>query len=198
MMMAKRPASLETDWPGAKRPSPELRWLRPPVRTNVWGRGSVHSPSRSRTRTLLGVRLGVLRAEVRERFLGLLCRENPGRTLRLDRTRERSAQVRANDLTANAKRVRELLRSIGLVGHVVTSLRSFVESIVAHVRTIACKDFVNVRANVRSSNMCSIPPCHPPRGRNCAWRANLWRTCEGSPAKSAGKSPHRRMLCLSE
>jgi hypothetical protein len=136
------------------------------TRTNECARmGRVTSFEQRSLRLGGRVRLRVLRSEVRERFLRLLVAQNPGRTLRLDRTRERSAKIRPNDLAAKTEFVRQFLWPIGLVRHVcVTSPRSFVhrESIVAQIRSnershsFVLQNLYNVKYH---------PPCHPPRGR---------------------------------
>lgn len=54
--------------------------------------------------------LRVLRPEVVEDFVRDRFRQNPGRTLRLDRTWVRSAQMRANDLSAEAELIGDRFR----------------------------------------------------------------------------------------
>lgn len=130
----------------------------------VWGERPVRTLSPVRLALL--VRGGILRFERCERLGRLLFVQHPRRTLRLDRTRERSAKVCANDLPANSERVGDLLRTVSLGCHCVTSPRSFVRvhSVnCTRVRTFACKAFVN---SFERAETHMPPPCHPPRGRN--------------------------------
>jgi hypothetical protein len=76
------------------------------------GIGKLPAPD---VRTLLRG-FGIPRLEVFERLLRLRLGENPGRTLRIGRTRERLAKVRTNDLPGDSERVRKRLGPEGLGG----------------------------------------------------------------------------------
>src|SRR5215471_18132757 len=157
--------------PSSPRGTPRGR-SRSNVRSNEGGgRGIAPPPRRPNA---LGVRIvgdRILGREVLDRLIALLRVQYPGRTLGLDRTRERPAQVRTNDLAAETEFGRQFLRAPELLcTHVVTSLRC-----------VRCHDY-RVRSNERDRipqkgdlsfersfdrtprHCLCTPPCRPPEG----------------------------------
>src|SRR5215471_14822970 len=128
--------------PSSPRGTPRGR-SRSNVRSNEGGgRGIAPPPRRPNA---LGVRIvgdRILGREVLDRLIALLRVQYPGRTLGLDRTRERPAQVRTNDLAAETEFVR--------------------------TNAIASPKRVIFRSNVRSIERLGIayvpPPAAPPKG----------------------------------
>jgi len=119
------------------------------VRPNGEGEGD-ESPSRSHRANLclrFSVRVRVALLEVRDRLLRLIVREYPSRTLRLRRTRERLAEICANDLPGDSERGCDLFgairASVRLLCH-FPSLRAFVDHgrSVAYVRSFASQDML--------------------------------------------------------
>ena len=106
------------------------------------------------------VRCRATSQEVLARLLRLIVRQNPGRVLRLGRTRERLAKVRAYELPTDPEFVRERFGSNG-VRPVCPSLRSIASS-TNYTRTNerVNSDRTIVTKSLQIEHMFA-PPCHP-------------------------------------
>lgn len=172
--------------------SPRAVLATPPVgsnRTRSNERGPVGRPD-PRIRSLLGRgrRFRVLLREVLANVRDLIRAENPGRTLRFDRARERSAQVPANELSVHAEFGRDFLGPhCGLACFGRHSNPPFdrlmlrCNRIITNVRTQA---FANEFTYILQS-----PPHPPPRRALLTWRRKFCRAqragCENFDTFSA-------------
>lgn len=174
-------------WPGALTPQAGLATL---PRTNERKRAGGRIPRPIR-RTLLRVRLvrgvrgraRVLLREVLASGVRLIRAENPGRSLRFDRTRERPAEESANELPIHAEFGREFLGTNGR--GILRFCHDFLSFVQSDDRTYPYRSaFVRSRQGLAfvpyTIFTIDYPPHRPPRSAHLTWRRNFCR------AKRAG------------